>query len=549
MTIIPRRDHISEFLLLVLVALCLAAALMSSSQAQDFKHIKKNGVEKILPNYPIEQIQVTDITNFAFICPLLDPTGLTDSADLAQNCFNIGYANGQTVFFPKGTYLFNTAQNWTNKPVFKVECAGSQYQLSSQSPIAGGGTTVFIGNTGGVLIDTTGSSDSHIKNCTIYRTATATPSTIGILQGRDNAGGGGAGNPFCFEQKYDYDNVNIIDFTHNTTANSARGFVGIYNVGAENGYYHNLGIHAGTPIVLASTNILGISSPFQTLATGCPSFMTEVHMDSVVTDSFTSVTPNIEASGAYSIHLTNHEFIGGNAGILFEGATTGNWDVNGAQESTIGTAYALRSRVNVRDSSFHIEAPGPTAFLNPEANNLVFTNNDFKFNTDLVRVPFITNTATGTVISGGRFPVSQTTNASNTTVNGAMVFATVPHTRLAFNAASSFFLFASDGMFTIGTVKFGSSGTGKSNVQEQSVSTGSIGATTRTEVFLTWATTMGDTNYKVQCSVQDSTTAAGTQGLTFERIRTLSSTRVGAVINNPTAGAITGTLFCTGTHP
>jgi hypothetical protein len=205
--------------------------------------------------------------------------------------------------------------------------------------------------------------------------------------------------------------------------------------------------------------------------------------------------------------------------------------------------------VNVRDSSFHIEAPGPTAFLNPEANNLVFTNNDFKFNTDLVRVPFITDTATGTVISGGRFPVSRTTSASNTKVNGAMVFATVPHTRLAFNAASSFFLFASDGMFTIGTVKFGSSGTGKSDVQEQSVSTGSIGPTTRTEVFLTWPTTMGDTNYKVQCSVQDSTTAAGTQGLTFERIRTLSSTQVGAVVNNPTAGAITGTLFCTGTHP
>jgi hypothetical protein len=102
------------------------------------------------------------------------------------------------------------------------------------------------------------------------------------------------------------------------------------------------------------------------------------------------------------------------------------------------------------------------------------------------------------------------------------------------------------GSFIIGD---GIGGTGKTIQQEASVSTGSIGATTRTEVLLTWGTTMGDTNYKVQCNVQDSTTAAGTQGLTFERIRTLSATQVGAVVNNPTAGALTGTLFCTGTHP
>jgi hypothetical protein len=80
--------------------------------------------------------------------------------------------------------------------------------------------------------------------------------------------------------------------------------------------------------------------------------------------------------------------------------------------------------------------------------------------------------------------------------------------------------------------------------QHARVTTGSIGATTRREVLLTWPKTMTNTNYTVTCNVEDSTTPAGTQGLTFERIRTKSATRAGAVIHNPTGGAITGTLDC-----
>ena len=76
------------------------------------------------------------------------------------------------------------------------------------------------------------------------------------------------------------------------------------------------------------------------------------------------------------------------------------------------------------------------------------------------------------------------------------------------------------------------------------VTTGSISGTTRTEVLLTWNVTFGGTTYTAVCSVEDAATAAGTQGLTLERIRTKSATQVGAVINNPTAGALTGTLDC-----
>jgi hypothetical protein len=94
----------------------------------------------------------------------------------------------------------------------------------------------------------------------------------------------------------------------------------------------------------------------------------------------------------------------------------------------------------------------------------------------------------------------------------------------------------------------GSNGTKSTLMQHKRISTGSIGATTRTEILLSWTNTFTDTNYTVACNVEDSTTAAGTQGLTFERIRTKSATQVGAVINNPTAGAITGTIDCTANH-
>lgn len=80
------------------------------------------------------------------------------------------------------------------------------------------------------------------------------------------------------------------------------------------------------------------------------------------------------------------------------------------------------------------------------------------------------------------------------------------------------------------------------------ITTGSIGATTRAEVVLTWGTTFADANYSVACSVEDSTTAAGTQGLTGERVRTHSASQVGYVINNPTAGGVTGTLDCWAVH-
>ena len=84
--------------------------------------------------------------------------------------------------------------------------------------------------------------------------------------------------------------------------------------------------------------------------------------------------------------------------------------------------------------------------------------------------------------------------------------------------------------------------------EHQRSSTG-IAANTRLEVTLSWPVPFADSSYTVVCSVEDSTTAAGTQGLVYERIRTKTASQVGVVVNNPTAGSITGTFDCAAWHP
>lgn len=109
-------------------------------------------------------------------------------------------------------------------------------------------------------------------------------------------------------------------------------------------------------------------------------------------------------------------------------------------------------------------------------------------------------------------------------------------------------VFASGGNINPSQLQVGSGSTITLQQRIQNASTGNIRARTRTEVLVSWPATMADTNYTVTCSVRDSITAAGTQGLTYERLRTKSATKVGLVISNPTTRAITGSIDCIGEH-
>lgn len=137
----------------------------------------------------------------------------------------------------------------------------------------------------------------------------------------------------------------------------------------------------------------------------------------------------------------------------------------------------------------------------------------------------------GLVASGGSVIIAPG-SASGGGANGSVIFS---------NAA--------DG-FAPGTVKFDNpidpAGT---SVKHQRVTTGSIAGTSWAEVIITWGGShFASTSYTAVCSVEDATTGATVQGLILERILTKSTTQLGAVIQNPTGGALIGTLDCIAMH-
>ena len=91
-------------------------------------------------------------------------------------------------------------------------------------------------------------------------------------------------------------------------------------------------------------------------------------------------------------------------------------------------------------------------------------------------------------------------------------------------------------------------GNGIGSLQTKRITTGSIGATTRADVTVTWSTTFADASYTTTCSVVETTVVAGTQSLVFERIHTVNNGSVVASVFNGTGGALTGTLNCTAIH-
>lgn len=395
-------------------------------------------------------------------CVPTDATGATNMSAQIQTCINAAITNkASKIVLPCGTYLISTPIDMTNKPGLIPEGCAAQFQEATQGSVASVGQTTFLCNTGGVGWDFTGSGDGGMRNFRMLMAGTGitTPCTVGILRGRDNGGaGGGGGNPFCFAERQKFENFAIIDFTiggFNTTANGGRGYIGIYNDGAESGKLENFAIATATPLVYTNSNVASVTSPYQTLGTGCNVTMTGELLDTGAVASNSAITqPNIEADGTANMEVNNVTFIGGSCSITFEGANVFKWHVVANAESENATNSFLCSSFNIDDSYFHVTTGTITAFLNPTANNLTWTNNQFLFQTPAAKsAPLITNTATGTRLVGGMASFNADTTASNTTVLGTILIAptrTTATLQTSFNAASGFLAVTTGGLVHIG---------------------------------------------------------------------------------------------------
>lgn len=388
--------------------------------------------------------------------------GVTDDSAAVNTCIANAKANKQThVLFPSGTTIWTAATiNGTNFP--GIHISGTAFEADATNPpTQSQGITNIICNQGTtkICLDLTGSGSAEVDHLTMNIAKGVQGVGIGILQGRDNAGGGGSANPLCFTEAY---NIHDIYWTDNggsnTALNSGRGFIGIYNVSAENGIYNNVHGLADTNILFSQNNVLGIASPYQTLQTGCPLSMTGVTMVNPVLTGSATTLPLIEANTTNAFSLFGFQCVGGNACIKFEntaGASpTAGWVVTGLTEQS--TSDILATSVGMANMKFFmlIANPPPGFVFKPLAANLTFDQCDFLIDDFFALVPFIDNVQTGTQIRGSKIHIGFATSASNTTLLDTEVFApTLTDANLTFNAASTYMRYDSSGISSVGTFK------------------------------------------------------------------------------------------------
>lgn len=188
--------------------------------------------------------------------------GKDDSAAL-QAAWNAAKSTGGTILFPStnigsvstspqfstgNAYLIKTALNWGAGLNVSVEGAGA----------------IIFPDTNGVALDLTESWHLRISNLTLFEPqGLATPSTVGIFQGR------GPNTGALFYNPYNQFTHNTIQLLSISTANGSNGTVALYNTGCaeQNTYYDNV-LAADNAAVFTASNTYSISSPYYTNSNG-----------------------------------------------------------------------------------------------------------------------------------------------------------------------------------------------------------------------------------------------------------------------------------------
>lgn len=201
---------------------------------------------------------------------------VADSSAQIQNAWNTGRA----LFFPEPHYRIDNALDFTNA------LAGGHALEGETRGISRNGTVIHM-NTGGVGIDFTGTQAVKTSNITFDSTdpLLTNPSTVGILSARSITS--------QYAQFNVFDNVSVL--MHNDPAsNSGQGTIGIYNIASEITTYRDIYVSANSPLVITSTNIKNIASPYQTI--GGPTSTSNITFDG-------TCTLNARGNDGYSLEM------------------------------------------------------------------------------------------------------------------------------------------------------------------------------------------------------------------------------------------------------
>jgi hypothetical protein len=402
-------------------------------------------------------LQTPDVSYSAKNAGLLADGKTDDSAAINRAIDSAIAGNFGTVQLPCGQIMVNKAIDLTNRANLTVRGCAANLDFGSPYPQ---NDTQLLCNTGTVCIDMTGSSSMKLENLSLrIANKYPTPSTIGVLMGRDDAAGGGGG-VYCYSQFNHFDNLYVFSDTSDKV-NSGRGYIGIYDIGAEHLIISRTKITAPTPLFFASTNVLKLRSPYQALATGCPVSMTGVIFNDV------SVTPThgsgIEIWDSGEFLLNFFEVIYGLYTKEFAVALNGHlvWEIKGnvhvERPNAPGNFLSIASKI-----TDHIElhanvglASGSAPYINLNGNNLTVTNSrvEVRCQTGACQTMF-SNGGKANQWRGGEIDLGTTVppvNAFNLTVVGAVIHADgFKHSQVTFSEASRFLLLDNEGVLVVG---------------------------------------------------------------------------------------------------
>jgi hypothetical protein len=165
------------------------------------------------------------------------------------------HGSGGVLYFPPGVYRITQPLDLT---LAQVHLRG-----------AGAYRSVLRLDTGGVGLDFTGATFCTVKGFKIDTEGMSTPSTVGVLLARISTG--------AQSWHVQFEDV-VIRMHSDTLANGGNGTVGIYNYASEVFGVKGSYVMGDTGLYVGGSNTFGLTSPYQTIATGAQS-MTVVEVD------------------------------------------------------------------------------------------------------------------------------------------------------------------------------------------------------------------------------------------------------------------------------